>query len=196
VALENAQSKSHKQSTQLKHLELNWHNNQALILAKEIEAGIPCPVCGSQEHPQPASIKQLGNGKEVSKSDIDAARKCLEEYLLNQSTLQNSLTKLTAELEGLSIRYQEQATELGTNQNSTAEELRQEWVTLNKQKKSLEDDKIQLSNFDNQIQTLSNNRKTAESALETSRQEANLTQQNLLLIQQERKQTEIDLPEK
>jgi exonuclease SbcC len=37
-----------------KELELAWHQGQAAILAAELKAGEPCPVCGSCAHPAPA----------------------------------------------------------------------------------------------------------------------------------------------
>lgn len=41
-----------------KMLELAWHQGQAAILAAELRAGEPCPVCGSREHPAPARSDQ------------------------------------------------------------------------------------------------------------------------------------------
>ena len=41
-----------------KSLELAWHQGQAAILAGELQAGAPCPVCGSREHPVPARSEQ------------------------------------------------------------------------------------------------------------------------------------------
>jgi DNA repair protein SbcC/Rad50 len=43
---------------QAKELELAWHQGQAAILAAELQAGAPCPVCGSREHPSPAHSEQ------------------------------------------------------------------------------------------------------------------------------------------
>jgi len=40
-----------KSRTRLAELEKLWHEGQAFLLAKELEKGAPCPVCGSVEHP-------------------------------------------------------------------------------------------------------------------------------------------------
>ncbi|MBA5760749.1 SMC family ATPase [Vibrio sp. 404] len=50
--------------------EYYWHSSQAAQLAKTLQIGEPCPVCGSKEHPQPASFSQ----QEISKLEVDQAR--------------------------------------------------------------------------------------------------------------------------
>ncbi len=51
-------------------MESNYLKQQAGILAKDLEDGKPCPVCGSFHHPNPASIV----GREILKEDIDDAK--------------------------------------------------------------------------------------------------------------------------
>lgn len=58
--------------TNAKKTELSWHAGQAALLAKELHENEPCPVCGSEEHPAPASID--GNIELVNKEDVDQAR--------------------------------------------------------------------------------------------------------------------------
>lgn len=54
---------------QTKALELAWHQGQAAILAAELRAGTPCPVCGSCEHPAPARSEQpLPNQQQVEQA--------------------------------------------------------------------------------------------------------------------------------
>ena len=51
-------------------LEINWHQGQAALLARDLKHNEPCPVCGSTAHPMPAS-----EGDVVEKSAVEAGRK-------------------------------------------------------------------------------------------------------------------------
>ncbi|WP_367990010.1 AAA family ATPase [Vibrio sp. NTOU-M3] len=51
-------------------IEFHWHSTQAAQLAKRLELGEPCPVCGSCEHPNPARF----TSEEVTKKDVEQAR--------------------------------------------------------------------------------------------------------------------------
>ena len=53
-------------------LELQWHTGQAALLAQELQQGQPCPVCGSAEHPKPATPQE--GGQLISKEQVDQAR--------------------------------------------------------------------------------------------------------------------------
>ncbi len=55
---------------QYQHLSQAWFSQQAGHLAKEkLQPGLPCPVCGSLEHPAPAALPD----EAVEKSAVDAA---------------------------------------------------------------------------------------------------------------------------
>ncbi len=38
-----------------KQMDLNWHRGQAALLARDLEDGVPCSVCGNEQHPEPAA---------------------------------------------------------------------------------------------------------------------------------------------
>ncbi len=60
-----------KKQNELQLLELKWHQGQAAILAKQLEADQPCPVCGSTDHPKPAENQYDAPSRE----ELEAARK-------------------------------------------------------------------------------------------------------------------------
>ncbi|MDA0120870.1 AAA family ATPase [Vibrio sp. T11.5] len=65
--------------------EMRWHSAQAAVLARKLQQGMPCPVCGSAEHPKPASFV----GEEVTKEQVEFYRNQERQSLnsLNEQTL-------------------------------------------------------------------------------------------------------------
>ncbi|WP_018692672.1 AAA family ATPase [Algicola sagamiensis] len=64
-------------SRHCKQTEMNWHQSQAALLAEQLEDDLPCPVCGSNVHPEPA---QRNQHTFTTKSQVDAARETLKAY--------------------------------------------------------------------------------------------------------------------
>lgn len=58
----------------LKKLRQVWHQGQAVLLAEELEEGLPCSVCGSTDHPNPAEVTR----EIVSEEQLEAAAAELE----------------------------------------------------------------------------------------------------------------------
>jgi len=90
--------------TDVKRLELAWHQGQAAILARELEAGAPCPVCGSTEHPAPATTaievpdqQQL----EAAREELRKAADTLEAAKLQTLSAQERLRDLEREAQAL-----------------------------------------------------------------------------------------------
>ncbi|MEY3012844.1 MAG: hypothetical protein RIT45_1579 [Pseudomonadota bacterium] len=50
----DAEEAARRSEADEKGLRMRWFAGQAALLAAELEAGTPCPVCGSAEHPSPA----------------------------------------------------------------------------------------------------------------------------------------------
>ena len=56
-----------------KNLRKTYMNEQAGIIAETLEDGVPCPVCGSIEHPKPAVKSEIAPSKEeLNKAEEDA----------------------------------------------------------------------------------------------------------------------------
>lgn len=74
--------------------EYLWHSSQAAQLAKTLRIGEPCPVCGSKDHPQPASFTQ----QEVTKEQVEQARGHQAQTLKLQETAYQALQQAEAEV--------------------------------------------------------------------------------------------------
>jgi len=71
VRFQKTQSKVKHSQTILDQLEAVWHKNQAAELSRQLVKGKPCPVCGSNEHPNPTRFSE----KSVSKGKLDEQQK-------------------------------------------------------------------------------------------------------------------------
>ena len=90
VALELKQA-----SQRHKHMLEQWLSQSALNLAQNLVAGEPCPVCGSTEHPAPATH----GGENISQEQLDQALEEVNEVQGELSQASEKVTKLAAQLE-------------------------------------------------------------------------------------------------
>ncbi len=81
---------------------------QAGILAGQLSAGSPCPVCGSKEHPSPATLSENA----PTESDVKQAKEKSEKASDNAAALSNEAAKLKAEAEALKKDTDERAGKL------------------------------------------------------------------------------------
>lgn len=74
------------------------HQNLAVLLAKDLQRGERCPVCGSKEHPikadfiQEEQVKALQNSKEQHKKDLEDKKKQLEEIRNSSQKISNEIS--------------------------------------------------------------------------------------------------------
>ncbi|WP_417223725.1 AAA family ATPase [Amphritea sp.] len=77
-------------------LEMRWFSSQAAILAAKLEQDVPCPVCGSIEHPSPASFES--DAASVDKEGVELARQQQKAqqntYNLSEKNYQDALRLL------------------------------------------------------------------------------------------------------
>ena len=76
--------------------EFAWHSGQAALLAAELKSGMPCLVCGSKDHPEPATIKDTT--ALVTKEHLDAARAAEEKSRTALQKAEADLNKANIEI--------------------------------------------------------------------------------------------------
>ncbi|EPB6719183.1 AAA family ATPase [Vibrio fluvialis] len=94
-AYKEAQEKTRLAKQRADQLEYVWHTNQAAELAKLLQEGDACPVCGSHSHPQLAQF----SGDVVTKEQVQQARD-------HQQTAANTETQALKRHEALTAEHQ------------------------------------------------------------------------------------------
>ncbi|MGB0935980.1 MAG: AAA family ATPase [Colwellia sp.] len=106
---------------QVKQVEFDWHGSQASLLATALSKDNPCPVCGSLNHPNPAS--SLDGEKLISKEDVDVVRELERKSKLD---LDKSNLEYDISLDKISVNKKQSellATELGQIAKEPIEQL-------------------------------------------------------------------------
>ena len=85
-------------SDSYRHQEACLRANQVLALSRQLREGEPCPVCGSVEHPMPAT----GEETLLNQEEMEKLRCLAEEAAASVSTQQGILKALEQELKTLS----------------------------------------------------------------------------------------------
>ncbi|MGF1748378.1 SMC family ATPase [Vibrio cionasavignyae] len=120
----------HKKAEQQRiRAEIDWHSGQAYLLSKTLESGKPCPVCGSETHPNQAEP----NGNEVTADMVDgyrqkeqARKNQLDALVIECNRIESELSQLQQRQQDMIVRF---AIDLSTV-NTVSQQLAHDISTL------------------------------------------------------------------
>ena len=189
--LKQANEEHSAASKELDLMDERWRKGQAAILARQLKAGTPCPVCGSTEHPQPAKEE----GELPTESDFELARERLKEIDSQIKELQekasssnNSVVKLETQIRSLEAELEAQKDEDISTMKCRVEEAKS---LLDKARKAKE----RLSGLEAQMKELDQARKQAEKEAELAKNELQKTTTDFAVAKSSVEQSESRIPE-
>ncbi len=97
VRLTGAENDLAEAVDEYKRIEYQWIEGQAAILAARLEPGGPCPVCGSKEHPNPASLHHEALNEKMLKAraaKVDRFRSLGDQIRLDKNSVEIRLSKI------------------------------------------------------------------------------------------------------
>jgi exonuclease SbcC len=178
-------------SKELDLLEERWRKGQAAVLARQLKAGTPCPVCGSTEHPLPAKDE----GELPAESNFELARERLSE-------IDNRIKELQKEASSSRERVVKLKTQIGTLEGELEVQKDEDILTMKcrvEEVKSLLDEaekaKERLSGLEAQIKELDQAKKQAEKEAELAKNELQKATMDLAVAKSSVEQSESKIPE-
>lgn len=116
---------------ELNLLQEAWSRGQAAILARGLHEGMPCPVCGSAEHPAPAGSEELIPSEEDIKIkrqalvDLESARDTAR-GIFNETV--NKKTAIESKVQGLEQELGDRAKAEASALLAAEKEAREKWA--------------------------------------------------------------------
>ncbi|OIQ20964.1 MAG: hypothetical protein BM556_03200 [Bacteriovorax sp. MedPE-SWde] len=193
ASYEKSLKDSSNQEEKLKEFEYLWHSAQAAILAKELSKDEECPVCGSTQHPKPATLP--AETKLVTKEDIESEKSVLNKIKSVENNLKLKLAELKSKLSGLEASLVDLQKELGEKSDISTDELRSLWGKLDLEIKDLLSQQKHEESSTNKLESLRQVLLSSEKSLEEKRSKEQKAKETFSLANQEEGAIRDNLPE-
>ena len=169
--------------TNYKQLQIDYHLNQAALLAKDLEIGQPCPVCGSVEHPMLAqSITRIVKNEELEEAEkvrnnnqnnylkeLEKFNDLNQRFQLSKEQLEKKIIDIDENLQKILIDCLQTFDIAPISKN--IECLEKDKEKLQKEEKKLEAAIIERQRIENEVKKLQEKKKQLESEKELILQE-------------------------
>ncbi|WP_373600350.1 AAA family ATPase [Paraclostridium bifermentans] len=160
-----------------------YKKEQAGILASKLEENMPCPVCGSTNHPSPASIKN--DVKVPTKEELKLAKERLDEVEKENNQKMNDLTRLNSEVKShlefvnSSLAKFSQVLNIEkTYSKNTASEVKAKGIELKAVIEKLSQDLLKLKEKIALKENIINRNKAIENNIESNEKELKILEEN------------------
>ncbi|RKZ70050.1 MAG: SMC family ATPase [Gammaproteobacteria bacterium] len=180
-------------ATYAKTQEIQWHAGQAAILAEELQDGIACPVCGSEDHPLPAKMNE--DQKVISKEQMEEARAQAENNRADMQSAKDAVTKIKSQIETTKSSIKELEKELGDVALETLEAIVKAYITIESEVTTLKSLKQELVTLDNDLAKCNSDIDELLNATKQCKEKAGVDKIQYTQDQSAVKHIESDLPE-
>jgi DNA repair protein SbcC/Rad50 len=148
--------------TLVEELENSWMHGQASLLASKLQEGAPCPVCGSEHHPQPTLFAENVIPNE---EDLKAAKRQLELVEKERNEAQSDVFKFQSNVDASKLVFTQTLETLqATKPEFLMEELATFKETVINKTKDVEAEQLKLQSGLDQLDTIIEGLKKLETA--------------------------------
>lgn len=164
-------------------LTLAWHQGQAAVLAKTLNIGEPCMVCGSLDHPVPAhlngDVKNLKDNPPVPSDDqLTAARKQEQQSQQQLLSAREKYAQQAAQIKSVKQQANTLSEALGSERDTLVEAMQVEMERLTLSLKQWQQDKELLRRAQQTVESLKSSEQHLASTLNIARVEEMQAQSN------------------
>lgn len=191
--LETAEKAYQEDEITAKDVTRQWHLGQAALLAQELEPGQPCPVCGSEDHPQPAEPEDgalvTNEQKNAAAAQADKSRGLVESA---RSAWQEQDKKVAV----LNGQVNEQRDVLSVDADQTIESFEERYRGIKADVDDLELKEKQLEELTTSITSMRKDREELSKTIEAQDKEEQTHRDQVVSLQAQVDAKEKELPEK
>lgn len=190
-ALNRQQSEAERAQRHATEQEMRWHQGQAALLALTLEQDVPCPVCGSLEHPAPA----VNSADVVSQAQVEEARAAQEQARQAQQSAERYHHQLTQQINYNTEQAQRLTQQLGEWASQPLAELQTACEGLRRQVQRRERVEREISQQTAAREALRREWGALDKQLKTQRPAVEKAKEDALRLESQRDQLSQSLPE-